>query len=206
MSGGRKKPVELVGATETAKPEPVDPFDDLANLRLRSDFATTGATRKKLTVVPVRKPPKQAFVRVHPDLVLDAGLIDLRDDMDRETFLVLPDLQADLAGEWAPYRLYLGVTKQGAAFIWPVRLPGDESRVISWYESAMEAAAMAKAEWIRVVPDMQVGGYTCYSAIGDLGDPAWPETPFPELLRIAFRGRVVDRTDHPLIGQLRGRE
>ena len=204
MSGRKKPAVELVGATETAEAKPVDPFNDLANLRLRQDFATTGATKKLLTVVPVRKPPKQAFVRVHPNLVLDAGLIDLKDDLDRETFLVLPELQADLAGEWSPYRLHLAVTRQGAAFIWPLRLPDSEGRVVSWYESGMEAASMAKSGWVRVVPDMQVGGYICYSAIGDLGAPAWPDTPFPELLKIAFRGRVVDSTDHPLIARLRG--
>ncbi len=204
MSAGRKKPAELVGATETAEAKPVDPFDDLANLRLRQDFATTGATRRLLTVIPVDRPSKQAFIRIHPNHALDAGLIDLRDDMSRERYLVLPELQADLAGEWAPYRLFLGTTQQNAPFIWPVRLPGDEGRTVSWYESAMEAATLARDQWLRVVPDMGLGGYLCHAAVGDLGAPVWPEESFAELLKVAFRGRVVDRADHPLIARLRG--
>ena len=32
----------------------------------------------------------------------------------------------------------------------------------------------------------------------------WPEESFTELLKVAFRGRVVDRADHPVIARLRG--
>ena len=113
-------------------------------------------------------------------------------------------LQAALAGEWVPYRLFLGVTRQGAPFIWRVRLPGEDGRSNSWSESAMEASAIAKDRWVRVVPDMALGGYVCHIAPGDLGEPIWPEEGFAELLKIAFRGRVVDSADHPLIARLRG--
>jgi hypothetical protein len=32
----------------------------------------------------------------------------------------------------------------------------------------------------------------------------WPDISFQEILQIAFRDRIVDRADHPLVQRLRG--
>ena len=59
-------------------------------LRIDQPFLNVGAAKKLLTTVPVRKPNKQDFVRVHPDVPyrLTVGLIELKEN--RETYLVLP--------------------------------------------------------------------------------------------------------------------
>ena len=38
----------------------------------------------------------------------------------------------------------------------------------------------------------------------DIPDPEWPDLPFNQLLRIAFKNRVVDSLDHPTLQRLRG--
>jgi hypothetical protein len=35
-------------------------------------------------------------------------------------------------------------------------------------------------------------------------EPEWPEVPFGELLRIAFRDRLIESLDHPVLRRLRG--
>ena len=45
---------------------PPNPFDT-ASLRLDQSLAGTVGVKKLLTTVPVRKPNRQDFVRVHPD-------------------------------------------------------------------------------------------------------------------------------------------
>jgi hypothetical protein len=35
-------------------------------------------------------------------------------------------------------------------------------------------------------------------------EPVWPEEPFNELLRIAFRDRIISSPDHPVVKRLRG--
>jgi hypothetical protein len=42
------------------------------------------------------------------------------------------------------------------------------------------------------------------SSASHCADPEWPRLTFQELLRIAFRDRLVDRLDHPVILRLRG--
>ncbi len=44
----------------------IDPFN-LERLRLSQDFESKVGVRKRLITVPVRKPNRQAFIRVHPD-------------------------------------------------------------------------------------------------------------------------------------------
>src|SRR6266568_3638739 len=60
---------------------------DLARLRLGQDFADKVGVKKALLTVPVRKPDRQSFVRVHPDPSwrLDTAVITLKDE--RETYL-----------------------------------------------------------------------------------------------------------------------
>jgi hypothetical protein len=43
-------------------------FDDLTALKLDQSFADTVGVKKILTTVPVNKPNRQDFVRVHPAL------------------------------------------------------------------------------------------------------------------------------------------
>jgi hypothetical protein len=39
-----------------------------------------------------------------------------------------------------------------------------------------------------------------------LSEPEFPELTLNELLRIAFKDRIVDKLDHPVIRKLRGME
>ena len=50
----------------TSNDTSVNPFDP-RNLRVSSDFSQNLDVRKVITTIPVRKPNKQSFVRVHPD-------------------------------------------------------------------------------------------------------------------------------------------
>jgi hypothetical protein len=89
-------------------------------------------------------------------------------------------------------------------FLWPVRLPGPDGKLNEWWRSAAEAAELAMTRWVRVKANMDLGAYEIFSATGTLQDPTWPELSFNELLRIAFRDRVVDNIGHPVVKRLRG--
>ena len=70
-----------VAANGTAAPvvPGPDPFDPEA-LRLPQDFSIARDVKKALTVVPVRKPAKEWFVRVHhaPAYHLNTAVIEVR--------------------------------------------------------------------------------------------------------------------------------
>jgi hypothetical protein len=180
-----------------------DPFD-LSTLRLSQDFVETAGVKKLLTTVPVRKPNAQDFVRVHPDPAyrMEFAVIDLKDD--REIYLLPPHIARELPGEFVMVTLYTTINRQGVVHLWPVRLPASDGRIIEWHRSAAEAAELAMRRWVRVKANMALGAYEIFEAASTIPDPTWPEITFQELLRIAFRDRLVSGLDHPIVRRLRG--
>jgi hypothetical protein len=177
---------------------------DLDKLRLDQSFVESAGVKKLLTTVPVRKPAQQDFIRTHSDPQYRANLaiIELKDD--RETYLVPPAIAHELPGEFAMATIYAAINRQRVLFLWPVKLPAPDGRIMEWHRSAAEAAEIAMRRWIRVKPNMSLGAYEIFEASSSIPDPEWPDLPFQELLRIGFRDRLVDRLDHPLIKRLRG--
>jgi hypothetical protein len=180
-----------------------NPFADLDRLRIPQNFADAIGVKKALLTVPVRKPDKQWFVRVHPDEAyrLPLLLLELKDEAI--SYLVSPALGGDLLTEVVPKMLFTSINRQGTVFLWPVRLP-TEGRLDEWNRSAQEAANVALKRWVRVVSNRSLGAYEVYTAEGTLDDPEWPDIDFKELLSIAFKDRVISTLDHPVLRRLRG--
>ena len=181
-----------------------DPFDP-TSLRLSQSFADNVGVKKLLTTVPVGKPNRQDFVRVHPDdgyRLSPAAIIELNED--REVYLVTPDMAANLPGEVVTVTLFTAINRQGVLRLWPVKLPGPDGKHNEWHRSAGEAAELAMQDWVRVTSNMDLRAYEVFEAIGDLPEPDWPELAFSEILEIAFRNHIVNRSDHPLIQRLQG--
>jgi hypothetical protein len=179
------------------------PFD-LSGLRLSQNFAEQVGVKKVLTSVPVRKPDRQWFVRVHPDQAwrMNVAILDLRED--RETYLVDPKLLPSLSTEISPVILMTAVNRQDVFFLWPVRLPDASGRHNPWHRSALEAAERAVGRWARVVANMSLGAYDVFEATADYPDPNWPDEGFEGLLGVAFKERIIRSLDHPVLRRLRG--
>jgi len=181
----------------------LDPFDPAA---LRLDVLSEDVGVKRLlTTIPVRKPRKQEFVRVNPApeyRISPIAMIEL--EPEREVYLVPPAMAGELSGMFGQFALYTAITRQNVLFLWPVKLPGDDGRQMEWHRSLAEAAEKAMTDWVRVRANMALGAYEISLAIGRLSEPNWPDLTLPEILKIAFRDRMVDRDDHIVVKRLRG--
>jgi hypothetical protein len=182
---------------------PPDPFD-LASLRLNPSLLETSGVKKLLTTVPARRPGPQDFVRVRPEPEYreNFAMIDLKDD--REDFLVRPELLPELASEVVYKAIFTAINRQGVVSLWPIRLPAPDDRKSDWVRSAREAAEMAMGRWIRLKANMNLGAYDITVATGEMAEPAWPDLSFQELVRIAYRDRMITSLDHPVVKRLRG--
>jgi hypothetical protein len=180
-----------------------DPFD-LGNLRLSQSFTETAGVKKLLTTVPVRKPNPQDWVRVHPgsEYRENFPLIELKDE--REEYVVAASLVPQLVGEFVSKTLYTTVNRQGVVSLWPVRLPDPDGREMEWHRSAREAAELAMNRWVRCKANRSLGAYEIFQAEACIAEPAWPDLTFQQIIRIAFRDRLITSMDHPVIKRLRG--
>lgn len=200
----RKEQTKQFGPEEGAMSSAPNPFDP-ASFRLDQSFAETVGVKKLLTTVPVRRPNRQEFMRVHPSInyrLSPAAIIELKED--HEVYLLTPNMAQALPGEFVPVTLFTTINRQGVLSLWPVRLPGQDGRQLEWHRSAAEAAERAMSKWIRIAASMSLGAYEITEAIGDIPEPVWPAYSFQEILRIAFHGRIVDSPNHPLVRRLRG--
>jgi len=188
---------------ESSQPKPTDPFDP-ARLRLSQDFAGELGAKKLLTTVPVRKPDKQAFVRVHPDANyrLNTAILEMKGE--REIYLVDRSLWSGLGQEVYGATLFTAITRQGLLFLWPVRLPGSDGKISEWHRSAYAAADLATTKWVRVSANMNLGAYDIVESVAEVPEPQWPDLPFKQILEIAFKSRFIQTADHPVLRQLRG--
>jgi len=202
MNNANLQPVDPAANPSSTEGTP-DPFD-LNNLRLSQSFVETAGVKKLLRTVPVHKPNPQDFVRVHPspEFRADFPVIELKEE--REEYIVTSKLVPELVGEFASKTLFTAINKQGVIFLWPVRLPDPDGKSMEWWRSLREAAELATTKWVRVKANMSLGAYEMFIAEGRMGDPAWPEVTYQELIRLAFRDRLITSLDHTVIKRLRG--
>jgi len=187
---------------QPAQPENGPSAPDFSRFRLSQNFGSLSGVKKKLTTVPVRKPNKTQFVRVHPANKMDTMLLRYGDNGE-DLYLIDPDVMQQVEDLAKNYRLMEAIDRQNNVFIWPVAIP-DDGRPLNWHLSALEAANNAELEWTRMQANMALGAYDIFAAEQDLGGPEWPELSMNELLEIAFKNKIIDRPDHLVLLQLRG--
>jgi hypothetical protein len=189
-------------ASEPAVAKP-DPFD-LATLRLDPSFLETAGVKKVLATVPVGRPNAQDFVRTHPGAEYRNTFAVVEWKEDREFYVVVPAVAAELSGECVSVALYTCINRQGVVRLWPVKLPGPDGRVNEWHRSQAEAAELAIDCWVRIKANKSLGAYDIFKAVSTIAEPEWPTETFQQLVRIGFRDRLIDSLDHPIVARLRG--
>ena len=207
LPGDATMPSTFEGLPPTEKPTSIPSaaksvFDDIEALRAAPIQSEEPLVDKILNHVPVKKPAKDWFVRTHQEHLIDALVLELKEE--NEIFFVNPRLQEALLGEKCVTRrrLHLGVNRQGTVFLWPLRL-SEDGRNDAWARTALEAATMALRKWTRVQADMLMGGYRVALAKIDVA-PVWPTESFNEILKVAFKGEAIGDLDHPVLRRLRG--
>lgn len=154
----------------------------------------------------VGRPPNTKYVQVHqsPDHSIITHIINA--GKESGVYLPIPQTWDGLRSEptFQIRLLVVATTAQRELFVWPLRLPGANGRTDPWMESEQELAERAKGRWIRVMSNMEISRYEGREAQGDLPEPEWPDMTFEEMLKNAFRERMITSLDHPVLKRLRG--
>ena len=180
------------------------PQFNLDAIRLKPSYGESISVRRHITRLPVRKPLKTEFFRTRrdEDWQLNTVLLEVREDNEvflftRDAYDLLPELQK-------PATLYTAVDRNGNPFLIPVPLPGPDGRRNAWHQSLELVVVKAQEKWVRCVANMSAGGYDMLVAEAALTEPEWPDMTFEGMLAMAFRGKVIDGPDHPVVRKLKG--
>ncbi len=162
-------------------------------------------TERHLSFIPVRKPSKQAYVRVHPeaDYRHPCGLFIL--EGDERPYMVTQPIFETYPYDMKLVDLRLTIDRQGNLIFWPVPQPPAEGRENLWNFSQREAADRAETTWLRLLANRRLGQYEGEVAKSEIPEPEWPKRSMSKLLEITFSGgHIIDTIDHPAIQTLLG--
>jgi hypothetical protein len=199
---------DQVGDTEKPEPDIFNPFTP-ESLRLSQETLDQAMASRVLNTIPVEKPHDQEFIRSHPDESYRhlAALLTYRDERDAR-YLILPSFLPNIGNiKYHFEQLYLYTSRQGKVAFWPIKLPKD-NRENTWLDSAYAAVELATTDWICVTSDPRTKMYVTSKAQGIFPEPDWPKIlqgkNLYNLLRIAFKDRLIAGEIHPVIQRLRG--
>jgi hypothetical protein len=180
---------------------------DFSNFRISANNSGLPVAQKVLMHVPVGKPGKQRYVRVHHDnkYRLECAILKLEDD--ERPFLISPNIASAVAQDIKLVTLQLSIDRQGNVFLWPVPPVPEDGNDNSWNQSQREIATMAENQWIRLSSNRATGSYEAMVAKGEIPEPPWPDLTFEDILEIAFgKTHIIDNRDHPALRKLWGME
>jgi hypothetical protein len=147
---------------------------------------------------------KTEFFRVRPGEEWRFQTMILELKSEREIYIVAPTVWDVVPELLRPAVLHTGIDTSNNVFLVPMSLPTQDGRRNLWHQTLQDAVNAAEKSWVRCVANMKLGAYEAYIAIGNIAEPVWPDTSLQELIQIAFRDRVIDTAEHPVIKQLLG--
>jgi hypothetical protein len=195
-------PADKVKAPFVSTPAP-DPYD-LDRLSLPTAYAEVIGVQKLLTHVPIEKPHKQDWFRVHPDPSFSRNLGVNHFEEDGQVYFVRPDLMPHLASFAVPVTLYTTITAPPASVLrlWAIRLPGMDGKDNAYWSTARDAAQRATKVWMQIHANQKAKFYDVYNSILTV-TPAFPsDVTFQEIFTIAAKGRIIESLDNPIVLKL----
>ena len=180
---------------------------DFSKFRISANSSGLPVAQKILMHVPVGKPSKQRYVRVHSDNKYRLECATLKLEEDEKPFLISPNIASAVAQDIKLVTLQLSIDRQGNVFLWPVPPVPEDGNDNSWNQSQREIAVMAEKNWVRLSSNRQTGSYEAMVAKGEIPEPPWPDLTFEDILEIAFgKTHIIDNRDHPALRKLWGME
>lgn len=186
------------------------PFN-FEDLRATLPFELGAVAKKLTTTIPVRKPKSGLeFFRVRPEdkWTFQTYLLDLKEG-EEEKYLVIPELVTEVlsTGRLKLVTFYTLITYPGQVLLLSdIPLPEPDGKDNEYNRSRRLAYEHAKTKWVKIQANKALGAYEIIKAVGELPDPVWPEEPesIINALEIAFKDKLIDSQDHPVLKRLRG--
>ena len=176
----------------------------LEEFTYREDFASASKLQGEITFVPVRRPDSQSWVYITSKSEMRANVPVLELKQQRETYLVRPEVAACLDGETSHRMLVPYADREGGFFLWAVRFTDARGNPDSWSMSALRICTEYTDQWIKIKSKMSTGCYEVIKAPIEIPPPEWPAGGLKFLVNRAFKNKIINSLDDPVIKRLKG--
>jgi hypothetical protein len=148
--------------------------------RFAATEATLASTRETTHVCTWGTPPKNSFIRTHPNPAFRVNLHVLTHEVGnkKKAYLLDPILLSDpdLEGltkivQLVPFVTHHRPPKLG---LWPIAIEHENN---PWIKGALNISVQAKSRWLKVVPVTARGEYITREPPLTFHEPEWDRTP-----------------------------
>ena len=166
---------------------------------------------EEINSIPVRKPMREKFFRVHPDKEYSIALqiLEIKGDSDLKGEYVVPPPKDENLDQF--FRENRAMIKKkmivlcedidGKHFLWPVAPLSSDN---NWHKTARKASNEAKSKWTRSIPNLSKGCNDIILAKNITKKPNWPKENFDQILNASFEGKTLDCMEHDVVQCLKG--
>ena len=132
-----------------------------------------------LNVIPVRRPKKQEWFRVHSDEAYRGDFAVIKLEADGEFFIVAPPIAREFAKECPFVTIYTVLNSGGSCSCGLLRSRRRTVTKILWLMSAHEVATAAIKRSVRMQSNRALGAYEYYFSDNPTpeNDPVFPGKP-----------------------------
>ena len=201
-------PVSPLNALREGSQSGIDELFRPENLLRSQDFDALINVREVRTDVRIGAPNAQAFVRTSKkeDGWVQIDVLEIKKNSSTEVYFLSKSVASKLQGETArkTAAAILSVGRNGLPFFWYIPVPTGNALQDRTSRTKLDAAKLAMDKWVRFQWDSAKNRHVTMVAQYE-DEPEWPEEPTHELLKLAFRDRVIDSLDDPIIKDLQGR-
>jgi hypothetical protein len=165
--------------------------------------------KKDYSIIPIRNPRRHEWFQSRPGDDWKA-ILALHIDAEQVAYAVDPSFHNILIGRGLikRYKVYTLLTYgTEVLFLSLIGLANAGETENSYNRSRTEAYRVAETEWVQIGASKAIGGYEMFRPESAMAEPVWPNPPasLDDMLQIAFKGRYIDRADHPILNQIRGK-
>jgi hypothetical protein len=174
-----------------------DDFPSMDQLKVSAEGLDGIKAAQIITSLPVGKPPRSSFFRTHPDPAFWFPTAILTLEETREIFLVMPAAMVHTMGLARSCHIVPYITVTGQCGLWPIKAGAN-----AWNDSARDAAARARDNWVRLGTGQ--GQYDVFVAQAALPAPSWPNLTATDYLKAGFKHRLIRDNTHEVVRKLAG--
>lgn len=173
---------------------------DFRRFKLDEKYAQHQGEQRTLAV-KARRPRSDEWFTVHPDPEFSQETNALIVAADFSYYLVDPSIVPQLEGaDYKVMNLHTAITARGSIFMLTVGTGSD-----GFSESLRAAVEQAKEGYVRVASNTAERQYDAFLPKKEIPPPVWPaDLTFDGVMEMAFKDRVIDSVNHPVIKGLHG--
>lgn len=184
---------------------------DLKRFMVKPEYeADSNAVKQVRMSIKVGKPSPEEYIMVKdgPEFTVDVMLYEDKEskDSNNRTYLVAPEVVPVLWDRNAckPARIFCLITTTDKILLSDVGLAKPGQALNVYNSTRLKAYEIAKERPIAIVAGDS--GYEVKYPLSTLPKPSWPEeyTSIEPLMELAYKDRVIETTEHPIVKRILG--